>query len=335
MSNEFNYNYVFFDGSGSYFRIARSDLDNFPGCIVRESGRLPQASGVEQFLFKVHTSGHFSKDNRVIPFQNIWNKAYIGNLVFPEEKPICFIFATALATYYGMGLFENLRKNYPDCRIVLMLRDVVRVCLNRSGGKTLQDLWATFDRIYTINSNDVREYGFHPINVMCSRYSIGLPDKHTSDIVFVGKIKDRYDTIKKIYKRLSDAGVICDFTLLTDDNEMNIDDGIKTISHPMNYEDMLKKTIQSRCILEVTQKGIDSLSSRCLEALCYNKKLVTDVKSVSSMKYYNPQFMLIYEEPEEINPDFIKADIDVDYMYDDYYSPINLLQYIDHDLTQL
>lgn len=327
-----NYNFVLFDGSGSYFRIARSDLERFPYCVVREDDTLPQAGRFEQFLFKVHTSRHFSNNNRIVPFQNIWNKPQIGKLCFPENKPLCFLFATALSKYYDMRLFDYLRAVYPKCRIVLLLRDVIQVCLNRSGGRTIRDLLSTFDRIYTINKRDAEKYGLKQINVMCSRYPIEIPADYSSDIVFVGKIKDRYDTINQIYEKLTGAGVVCDFTLLTDGNDKEITDGIKTISKPMSYEDMLKKTMRSRCILEVTQKGIDSVSSRYLEALCYNKKLVTDVRSIEATRYYNPRFMLIYKTIEDIDPTFIKDNAEVDYEYDDYYSPVNLLKYIDDDL---
>lgn len=334
MNDTTNYNFVLFDSSGSYFRIARSDLEHFPYCTVREDDILPQAGSFKQLLFKAHTSRHFSNKNRVVPFQNIWNKAQIGKLCFPEEKPICFLFATALSKYYDMRLFEYLRKNYPDCKIVLMLRDVVQVCLNRSGGRTINDLFSTFDRIYTINKKDAEEYAFEQINVMCSRYQMEEPKDYSSDIVFVGKMKDRYDTINQIYERLTSAGVICDFTLLTDGNDKKIVEGIKTISRPMSYEEMLKKTTGSRCILEVTQKGIDSVSSRYLEALCYNKKLVTDVRTIEATRYFNPRFMLIYSTIEDIDPAFIKEDVEVDYEYDDYYSPVNLLKFIDGDLTR-
>ncbi len=327
------YNYVFFDESGSYFRIARSDLNDFPYCLIRESGFLPQANIFKQFLFKAHTSRHFSKNNRAVPLQNIWNKNYIGKLYFPENKPICFVFATALATYYDMKLFEYLRKNFPDCRLVLLLRDIVQVCLNRSGGRSINDLLSTFDQIYTINSNDEEKYGFKKINPMCSRYPVNVTSENVSDIVFIGRVKDRADTINQIYTRLTNAGVNCDFTLMVDKSEKNIADGIKVIFRPIKYEEMLEKTVQSKCVLEVTQKGISSVSARCMEALCYNKKLVTDIKSVKSMRYYNSKYMFVYDSPEEIDPDFIKENINVDYNYDDSFSPINLLKHIDDDLT--
>ena len=43
--------------------------------------------------------------------------------------------------------------------------------------------------------------------------------------------------------------------------------------------------------------------------------------------------MFVYDSPEEIDPDFIKENINVDYNYDDSFSPINLLKHIDDDLT--
>ena len=329
-----NHNFVFFDGSGSYFRIARNDLESFPNCLIREYGYLPDSGKVTQFLFKTHTSRKINEKRKVLPLQGIWNKTYIGQLYFPEKKPICFLFSTFLTRYYDMNLFGFLRAKYPDCKLVLMLRDTFAVCKKQFGDREPEELRRTFDEIYTINSYDVEKYGFKLINVMCSRYKI--PDKYDfefSDIVFVGKAKDRTTVINRLYDRFIAEGLKCDFTLLSSDPSLQVSRGITIIDKPMDYEEMLARTMKSQCILEVTQKDISSLSSRCLEALCYNKKLITDVKSVIDLPYYDDKYIQVFSNVEDIDVSFIKNKTAVDYQYDDMFSPINLLRTIDNDLS--
>ena len=334
MDRKMNYNYVVFDEPGSYNRISRYDLNFMSECVIRESGYLPNASVIKQFLFKIHTSQKLSNKGLSLPFKSLWNKYIIGELEFEEAKPICFVFLMSLSRCFETDLFNYIRNHYPDCKIVLVRRDLIEVTIRRIRNGSVELLERTFDRIYTINSKDVRKYGFQSINVMCSVYPIPkINGKFTSDVVFVGKVKDRESIINCIYKKLTNSGLKCDFTLLSDGNEKKVCSGIRLIHTPMPYEEMLERTIKSKCILEVTQKNIESLSSRCLEALCYNKKLITDVKMVMSLKYYNPRFMLVFDQPDDINIDFIKSSETVDYHYDGYYSPINLIKYIDEDLV--
>lgn len=330
------HNYVFFDEPGSYYRIARYDLNHLDGCVIRENGILPDSSNIETLLFKIHTNQKLSAKGILLPFRMIWNRKIIGKICFQEKKPICFIFAmSGLRRYFDTDLIDFIRRTYPDSKIVLLRRDVIEKALREIKVNKVEDITHTFDRIYSINSYDVHQYGLTPINVMCSRYPVqennSIPD---SDAIFVGKTKDREEAVNKIYCKLTEAGLKCDFTLLIDGNEKNIHPGIRTIRSSMPYEEMLQRTIKSKCIIEITQQNIDSFSSRYLEALCYNKRLITDVKAVTSSKYYDPKNMFVIEKPEDVNPEFIKSKEPVNYHYDDFYSPINMIKSIDIDLSK-
>lgn len=336
MEKLMNYNYVFFDERDSYKKIARYDLNSLSGCVIRENGQLASDNNLLNFLFRFHTSRRVNNVFR-IPYQSIWSRKCIGQLGFEDvNKPICFVFAVSLSRYYDMSFFDYIKNHYENCKIVLILRDIVNIYLSGIPGGSVEKLYRVFDEIYTINEYDVIKYGFKPINVMCSQYPIKEDESIPhSDVVFIGKVKDRLETINYIYAELTNKGLICDFTLLRDEGQLNVMSGIRVIDKPMEYEEMLRRTIRAKCILEVTQKSISSMSSRCLEALCYNKKLITDVKSVERLKYYDPRYIQVFDSPEEIDVDFIKRTEKVDYHYDGYYSPINLLKKIDADLSAL
>lgn len=329
------FSYVFFDGDLQYNKITRSDIEKENDIIVRECGRkLPTNNKFLNFIFKVHTSDRLNDVVR-LPLKRVWANKYVGEI--STSKRLAFVFSGAsLQLFDDMNLFGFLRKKYSNSKLVLMLRDRVEVCLKQLKNKSIDWLKDTFDVIYTINQYDVDNYGFRHINVMFSRYPVkDNPDINTSDIVFVGKKKDRTRTINSIYNKLTKLGIICDFTVYDDNPGEKVSDGIKIIHKYMDYEEMLQRSIKTKCILEITQQDIASLSSRCLEAFCYNKKLITDVKEVANSPFYNPDFIRIINSAEDIDPSFIVEDMDVNYHYDDYYSPTNLFRFMDNELCSL
>ena len=325
------YNYVFFDNSAEYYRIARRDLESLPNVRVRMR-ELTSAGWFAKKLFKIHSSGRLNKRVR-IPFQSIWIKKYIGDLDFPEEKPFCFLFADNMSLVYNMNLFSYLRKTYPDCRMALMLRDFVSVAKANNRHFDLESGKKLFDRIYTISAVEAEKFDLRLAPVMCSRHPVSVAENDLkSDVVFIGKAKDRTDTICRAYQKFTEAGLSCDFLLVGDAGLTDVPKGLSVSSEMVPYSEMLRRTVNARCVFEVTQKGIGSMTSRFLEALCYNKLLISDNQDLVNTKFYDPTYIQLFEDVEDIDVSFVKRDVTVDYGYKDEYSPIRLLEYIDRDL---
>ena len=70
------------------------------------------------------------------------------------------------------------------------------------------------------------------------------------------------------------------------------------------------------------------LSLRPYEAVCYNRKLLTNNKSILDFPYYDSRYMQYFETVEEIDWDWVKEDIPVDYGYDCKFSPMRLLEHM-------
>ena len=64
---------------------------------------------------------------------------------------------------------------------------------------------------------------------------------------------------------------------------------------------------------------------RVYETIFYNKLLLTNNKSVIDFSYYNAQYIKIFDRPENIDYSFIKAELTVDYKYNEEFSPIALI----------
>ena len=92
---------------------------------------------------------------------------------------------------------------------------------------------------------------------------------------------------------------------------------------------MLLYSIRCRCMLEINQDGAVGNTSRFLEAVMYNKKLITNSHSIKKDVFYKPEYIKIFDDIKDIDPSFVKDDTVVDYNYNNEFSPIGLIKCVD------
>lgn len=147
-----------------------------------------------------------------------------------------------------------------------------------------------------------------------------------SDVFFAGKAKNRLEKLLKIYKILTNAGLKCKFYLTgVDKNKRTQLQGIEYADKFMSYKDMLYHSVNSRCILDINQENADGYTSRFLEAVMFNKRLLTDNKSIASSEFYSEDNIQIIDNYQHINTSFVRNNKAVDYHYTGQFSPVNLL----------
>lgn len=91
---------------------------------------------------------------------------------------------------------------------------------------------------------------------------------------------------------------------------------------------MIEVEVKSNCILEVLATGQSGATLRYYEAVCYNKKLLTNNKNIVNLPFYNPEWMHVFENTEDIDWGWVKERVPVDYHYDGRFSPIHLIDRI-------
>lgn len=323
------YNYVIYDSRDDYYVTAISDLKKLDNVHIY---RYEFDGKPKIFRYLYRTFQRLVPKCRVYTlFQDLFNAALFDIKAF-IDRPICFIFSTKYYYFIQGGFINYLRHSYPECKIVFLLRDTVKHQEEAILDFSVNKLKVNSDLIITANRLDAQMYGLDEINSFCSVVEV-LDDEHypISDVVYIGKAKDRLDTIVSAYQTLTGAGLKCDFYITgVSPNEERKTSGIIFAKYPMSYTEMLYRTKNSRCILEATQKGSDGFTSRFFEALCYNKKLITDNERVKETNYYNPNDIYVYSFPGNISPEFIKGiGSHVDYGYNGEYSPIKVLEQIE------
>lgn len=84
----------------------------------------------------------------------------------------------------------------------------------------------------------------------------------------------------------------------------------------------------SNCILEVLIEGMTGATLRYNEAVCYNKKLLTNNKNIVNLPFYDPRYMRVFDSPDDIDVEWVRKQVPIDYHYDGRFSPTHIIDEI-------
>ncbi len=335
---ELKYNYVYFNTS--YLKRGKTDPNEYNAICLRDASHLPGVKVVFtplehfpyvfRFLYWLH---HAKPINKVIslPFKKIWHP-FVFNDDFDGSKPFCFVLS---CNTLPIDYLYYLKNKYPTCKMVKIHRDLMKLTYENPDYSE-SNMRKIFDFRMTIDQDEAEKYGllhFHEIESKLNlTQSEGYP---LYDVFFAGKAKDRLPKLLEAYDMFSKAGLKCFFYITNaDPHQIEKRDGIVYSEKLMPYLDMLKYSINSRCMFDINQAGALGFTSRFLEAVMYNKLLITDNPSVLDSKYYNPEYIQFFDKVSGIDVSFINDKKNVDYKYEGDFSPVHLIERIDAELVK-
>lgn len=328
------YNYIFICSgvhhlnkkNDNYYAICARDLEKCENVhlVYDIVDRVPKPI---RFLFELHHSRHI---NRIIelPFKDFWIPYYFKN-PFDNKKPLCVVFQNWVLPIKSFNYYEN---KYPGFKKVKIHRDIIKDI------KTLHLYDGIFDFSLTYDKDEAQKYDY----VWFEEYESKLDDLTIvdnypeCDVFFAGLVKDRLPKLMTIYKKLTEAGLKVHYYLLgVPKDKQEPLEGITYGRKYLSYREMLERTINSRCVLDVNQKGAVGYTSRILEAIIYNKPLIADNPIIKTSKFYNPDYIQVYDDWNYLDPEFVKKDeTRVNYHYNGEFSPVRLIEQIDAELVK-
>lgn len=325
------YNYVIFGSDWDLYKQSYSDIYGLEN-VKYISGHTDGKYGLIKKLCKLHFSA-FLYNYFDVPGKSIWNATYFKD-DFKTKRPLCFIFMGGWLEFDNYGLFNYLKKNYPEAKYVLFLQDLINKI--RRGNKWLQvdveRVKTTFDLILSFDQSNCDTYGFiyHPL-VFSSYHGIIDNKIADSDVYFLGKAKNRLSEIIGAFEKLRSFGLKCDFYLVGVKEEDQVyKDEICYISG-MDYQTNLQHILHTKCLLEVMQQNGTGYTQRMCEAVALDKKIITNNSRIDEAPFYNNKYILKYRNPSEIAKEFcvnLKFNETVDYHYKEKFSPKELLTFI-------
>ena len=332
---EYNYNYVVFNApdnklrldNNGYYTICAKDIEHTENTRV-VSYPLDSKPYWMRWIFAIHNSEKIGRYIKM-PFQNLWYPFYFKN-DFSENRPICFIIISRILP---LNYFFFLKKKYPDCKIVHMHRDFLAV-----GKRMRPDLHFNpiFDLEMTYDEREAKQHNIPHFDEFESVIDIKRENRFESDVFFAGKAKDRLPLLLKAYDQLTKAGLKVFFylTQVPEDKRKELP-GIVYSDSFMSYKEMLYHSVNTRCMLEITQNNQQGYTSRFLEAVIYGKKLITNSSYITNSKFYDCKKIQVVESMNNINTDFIvDGNGFVDYGYKNEFSPVNMIKRVEEELIK-
>ena len=267
-----------------------------------------------------------------MPFKSIWYPLCTG--IPDSTDEIVFMFWGPFTLCSGKYR-EYLKKHFPNCKITFTMFDLAKWCLDQTND--MNDIKEFADAIFSYDLDDVEKYG---LTFRRDAFSVLPQDMITggsvsSDLNFCGKAKDRYNEILAVYDSAKKAGIKCDFNVPKLPQEAKEAYPELAGSRYIPYLDYVKRIQGTNCLLEICQSKKTNYTLRPWEAIAYGKKILTCNKEFLKEEFYNPEYIQVFDNPEEIDWNWVKKKVDVDYHYIEKLAVDNLLDDYDRVLKEL
>ncbi|MCR5502506.1 MAG: hypothetical protein K6F53_05830 [Lachnospiraceae bacterium] len=260
-------------------------------------------------------------------FARCLDRLYLPKL---DKKKPYDVFTSNNIALLNRGLFRRLKDRY-DVRTVLVTQNV----FNNERypellGRNIEDLKEEFDLIVTTERADAERFGllFMP-NTFYNPLGNEVPEV-IYDLSFAGADKGRGTGVRKIAGEAKKAGVSADMRIVGNGPK----NGAVKYVPPLPYTEIIRRDLETNCILELLQPGQTTATLRYQEAVCLNKKLLTNNPYVEQEDFYDPRFIRVFRDEKDIDWDFVKERIKVDYGYDGRYSSPEWVRKIQMELDR-
>lgn len=164
--------------------------------------------------------------------------------------------------------------------------------------KTLKQIANLGFHLTTFDPSDAQKFGLKTTG-QYFRYPKEVPQTLQTDCFFCGLPKDRERELNVLRSLLEGYGYSCNFIIPTQAYQK------------ITYQTYLKQLGESRCVVDICQKNQTGLTRRPLEALFYEKKLITNNPMIKKYDFYNPKNIFIFgEDSPEILKEFIRQPVE-------------------------
>lgn len=225
-------------------------------------------------------------------------------------------------TIYPQKILSWVRKKNNHCVLFYWMwntvfSEKVRMYNGKNELEKLINSQKSFNyKIVSFDKKDCMKYGFI-YNGQVAPYiqTDNIVSINKYDVFFGGKDKGRLEILKKIAKDLENLNMTYCFWVVPDKDKTYDSESKQFLKYSfLEYEELIKREKNSKCILEIVQDGQGGITWRALEALFYKKKLITNFSSIVEYDFYNKKniFILGIDNIRELK-DFVETPyIDVD-----------------------
>lgn len=321
--------FIVVEPGGDITKLMLSDLEMNSDILILDKPHTIQ----NKFMKKMwaHHIGYTLNKKYIMPFQRIWWPFYtLSKITFKEDDEYYIIFGNAVLNDLDDGFLRSLSKKQ-NVHLILYFSDPVdsnfaklaKVRANRN----------KFDFIYTFDPKDSDKYGYIKTQFLYSTSEITPNVNESSNLCFVGENKGRLAIVEQIYEQCQNKGIVCNFRITRVPENHTFKNGMVYNSR-ISYLETISQAKATDCLLEILQEGQSGVTFRYYEAICYNKKLLTNNVGVYDLPYYDSRYIHVFTNVEDIDYSWITDPVDVDYHYKGDFSPNNFINQIRNSIEE-
>ena len=173
-----------------------------------------------------------------------------------------------------------------------------------------------FQRFFVFDLDDYHLYKDRYANLLpCTNFYFDIPEEevalNSKEVLYVGVyIKDRIQSLVRVVNALSQYDLILNINLFYSRKTPPFSHPhITFFSKGLNYAQYLTLTKKATVLLDIKTVDHNGLSFRIFEAIKYQKKLITDNKSIKLYDFYHPNnFYVVENDLFEGLSDFLESD---------------------------
>lgn len=283
-----------------------------------------------QPLYRLH---YHHRINRHIslPGKMLWKSCYrLHQYSFREDETYCVIFLNgSLRYHFSEAYLQQVKARHPNVRYALILYDSISN-MKMEKEQTLS-LIPLFDYVLSFDEEDCRKYGYKRIYSSFSRPKFLREDRRLeSKAFFIGVGLGRLEFLQEAFRRITSRVKGCRFYIVNvkEKEQREIKDVV--YNRKMTYEEELQMAYNTQCVVEIVKEGQAGVSLRTCEAVAFDKKLLTNNKALKRMPFYDERYMRVFDEIGQEEIDFLERDLQVHYEDNAYFSPIKIVEAIEH-----
>lgn len=196
-------------------------------------------------------------------------------------------------------MIQSFLKELPGKKILLLRNPV--------SSNYVSNVRVHFQSIYTFEKDKSEQFGikytpqFLPIGYSdLNRFNSLTLNNKNKICFFLGRDKSRVSILTMLSEKLKKVGCNIDFSIVKDKTSIINSDFY--IEEEIPYYHSLLKMILSDVIVEINQDGQTGYTLRTMEALCFNKKLISNNLNLLNEPFYSSEriFIIGFRKWEEL-----------------------------------
>ncbi|MGN0946124.1 MAG: hypothetical protein ACI4N8_06505 [Megasphaera sp.] len=201
-------------------------------------------------------------------------------------------------------IVEYICRKAPNARLIIYYYNMIKRV------ELLDKIKALKCEIWSFDKNDVIKYKlkYNPqfyFRKIDFDSDIIRDFDYKSDVFFVGKDKNRLSSLMNIDMQLKNSGIQTKFIVVGDRQHSYTNKQKRFLGRHISYAECIEYVKHTKCIFDMVQKGQKGMTLRVVEAMFFNKKLITNNDNILYMDFYNSQNIYVIGHDNRSMSDFI------------------------------